>query len=497
MNAMESGSSNANADLLKAEGNALHQAQKYKAAYAKYSEAIKQDPKNAVLWANRAASALAMKSDPQIFYLQATKLDPKYTKAWGRQRTAYFVSLRAPRARMLGNFIRLQSLVSGCLPTNDKLSKTDQVLKAQFEDGMKKAQTNMDRKFIPDHVSLPNDSNVPWKRAMAMEPALVAQQQYTSSEFQQAIDGINEQHTKLINGREAMIGRTGTMGPITCGAVTLEAEQANAWAKGGPKLVQEEAPKRLKAGVLGWIMRGFFTSTFKTQGASAEFVFDALQVLEWGARVWRNVPAEDRGVIFEDTFIRGVKRLYLDFLVESYNKRNGDLETIAKVAREMIDEDMGPAQGAVDPGFASSFWVYPKADANVNLAWYYWQKAQATTDYDEGTELYKESAAHYYKGAILFPQDDGKHASFLRVCLEAHWLAESPLKVTLPIAKKIRESIPEMKKIWEYSATKMARDTWIEKVLSFENYFISEIEAGRVSLEESGGPEGHMNRHRV
>ena len=52
---------NENAERLKAQGNALHVKGLYRAAYKKYSEAIKVDPMNAVYWANRAASGLAMK----------------------------------------------------------------------------------------------------------------------------------------------------------------------------------------------------------------------------------------------------------------------------------------------------------------------------------------------------------------------------------------------------------------------------------------------------
>ena len=53
--------SNENAERLKAQGNALHVRGQYRAAYQKYSEAIREDPMNAVYWANRAASGLAMK----------------------------------------------------------------------------------------------------------------------------------------------------------------------------------------------------------------------------------------------------------------------------------------------------------------------------------------------------------------------------------------------------------------------------------------------------
>lgn len=48
-------------EKLKAAGNAFHVEGKYRKAYSKYSEAIKVDSTNAILYANRAASALSMK----------------------------------------------------------------------------------------------------------------------------------------------------------------------------------------------------------------------------------------------------------------------------------------------------------------------------------------------------------------------------------------------------------------------------------------------------
>lgn len=49
------------ADRLKAQGNALYLAGKHKEAYSLFSEGIKLNPQNAILWANRAATSLAMK----------------------------------------------------------------------------------------------------------------------------------------------------------------------------------------------------------------------------------------------------------------------------------------------------------------------------------------------------------------------------------------------------------------------------------------------------
>lgn len=48
-------------EALKNEGNVLHQEGKYRAAYYKYTEAIKEDPKSAIYYANRAACSIALK----------------------------------------------------------------------------------------------------------------------------------------------------------------------------------------------------------------------------------------------------------------------------------------------------------------------------------------------------------------------------------------------------------------------------------------------------
>lgn len=51
-----------------------------------YSDAIKRDPRNAVLYANRAAASLSLKEylDAAFDAEKAAYLDPSYAKAWGR-----------------------------------------------------------------------------------------------------------------------------------------------------------------------------------------------------------------------------------------------------------------------------------------------------------------------------------------------------------------------------------------------------------------------------
>ncbi|KAG6813249.1 hypothetical protein H0H92_012886 [Tricholoma furcatifolium] len=282
----------------------------------------------------------------------------------------------------------------------------------------------------------------------------------------------------------------------------LEAQHNNAWVTGGPKLVQEQALKRLQTlgwtavrpalsvTVRGWIMRGYLQATLRLPGSSTQFIFDALQVLTWGARTWKNVAKIDRGAIFEATFIRGVKRLYMNILMETSTPQQGILEDIAQVAREILDEYLPPPTYEVDPGFASSFWIYPEADAHIVLGWYYLRKAAATRNDDEYIYLCKEAADEYVKGAKKYPIDDEHFVLFLKIGLEAHWFARSPLKVTLPIAEQVRLSAPAMKVIWEFSSAASFRDPGITQVLEFQKHFKAEVDAGRLTLEDIGIPDG-------
>lgn len=122
------------AETLKAEGNALYTQGDHNGAIKKYTAAINIASDNAILFANRAASRLALK---QFFYFsaffsapffwccrcrykraredaqkvkkslhnsithphftfQATELDPEYAKGWGRLGAAFEVSKNEP-----------------------------------------------------------------------------------------------------------------------------------------------------------------------------------------------------------------------------------------------------------------------------------------------------------------------------------------------------------------------------------------------------------------
>lgn len=121
-----------------------------------------------------------------------------------------------------------------------------------------------------------------------------------------------------------------------------------AWATGDPKRVMEEAPKRLALGgwdsvrpalsvtvryvacppealrhqltaptKRAWIMQGFFKDHISNDFVTAlDFYNTAIEVLQWGTALWKDVSTECKGAIFQASFLRGVKCLRLDTLAK-------------------------------------------------------------------------------------------------------------------------------------------------------------------------------------
>jgi hypothetical protein len=47
-----------------------------------------------------------------------------------------------------------------------------------------------------------------------------------------------------------------------------------------------------------------------------QYLRRALNLLEWGRTIWRDVPKDDRGAIFLDTFVTGLRGMYLRMFME-------------------------------------------------------------------------------------------------------------------------------------------------------------------------------------
>lgn len=59
-----------------------------------------------------------------------------------------------------------------------------------------------------------------------------------------------------------------------------------------------------------WIIRAYLSAGIDRDTAVAlQFYEGAFRILERGREVWKDVPLRDRGIIFEETFIRGLRVL--------------------------------------------------------------------------------------------------------------------------------------------------------------------------------------------
>lgn len=124
--------------------------------------------------------------------------------------------------------------------------------------------------------------------------------------------------------------------------VAFEITQSGAWVDGGVEHAKRQAENTLRE--KGWdtarkalaitvryvsyisgylvidlsrMCRSCFMRAFLEEGArrnarvATQFYGSALTLLEWGQTKWRDVSRDDRGAIFENTFVRGVRRYYL------------------------------------------------------------------------------------------------------------------------------------------------------------------------------------------
>jgi hypothetical protein len=60
-------------------------------------------------------------------------------------------------------------------------------------------------------------------------------------------------------------------------------------------------------------MNGFLDGgLLGNRAGQVEYIGNAVEIIKWGRKVWKDVPRVNRGAIFEETFLRGVQNLLLD-----------------------------------------------------------------------------------------------------------------------------------------------------------------------------------------
>ncbi|KJA28580.1 hypothetical protein HYPSUDRAFT_62222 [Hypholoma sublateritium FD-334 SS-4] len=399
---------NSNAEFLKSQGNELYQKGQYQAAQRKFTDAIKEDPTNAIYYANRAASCLALKEylDAAADAIKATKLDPNYSKAWSRLASATYG---------LGSWaesIHAWEMALECLPLQKQSLETEEKLRNQFTDGLKKSQTAM---ITPQKISgiyVKQGQKMPWEKAAALIQEFADARKISSGfvilqaygEFKEGVEVMKQITKHCVNGMTTWLGKPDALVNITNGImrdprsfhidcpdwilkfneqVIFEAQFFKAWVHGGSKTIKEEAFKLLKQSgwdavkpalsttVRAWLMCGLMATLRGQYQTSMEYYSRVVDVLDWGSHIWQNVPTRNRGVIFERTFIRGAKRLQLSAMhtciTKKVNNLNFTINDMVVLCHKIITEtDANPpsaADGELDVGFMASFWMYPKGEA--------------------------------------------------------------------------------------------------------------------------------------
>ncbi|KAH9897927.1 TPR-like protein [Cubamyces lactineus] len=492
-------------ERLKAEGNALHSKGDYAKARSKYTEAIALDGENAVLYANRAAAYIALKqyldagSDAQ----RAVELDPNYSKAWARLAKASYELHVWPLS------VNAWKKALETLPSAE-LTPTEEQLKQQYEEGLKLAEAEREKSEKKGTTleqnnlhALPTE-DTPWMRALKMEDVLTANNVLNTSAWaiMNAYKDFSEgvRYMKQIKKTDAGIqGNPNALQSIVGGIlrddrvfhmdcedwleklqlqVQFELAAYQGWSTAGPDTVKEEAVKRpeekgwkavrgaLAATIRAWFLRAYFAErSGESRSLALQYYNNVVDVLEWGAKTWHDVPPEDRGYIFQKTFIRAIKRMrmsaYLAALKDAEDEAECNVEDLIDMANQMVDEttkntpkDPNDLEGPIDKGAWYSFYVYPVADAHATLGAVFLQQglsAKQANDTEQAGMMLSTAAKFYNTAAGMYPPDDENFPLFLKVAWEAAYHLGRPLDETLAICKRINDSLPGVRKIWEVS----------------------------------------------
>lgn len=139
-------------------------------------------------------------------------------------------------------------------------------------------------------------------------------------------------------------------------------------------------------------MQAYLRSAFMQDHKSAlQYYGSALSVLEWGRKTWENVPATERGAIFQPTFATAIRRFYIEsyqavyvpaapsssFLYlqsgmqackEHCPSTDYSLDELDRLSKTLIDEldnykPTGREAWFGDHGFFAAFFLYPMAEA--------------------------------------------------------------------------------------------------------------------------------------
>ncbi|GJE92069.1 hypothetical protein PsYK624_082220 [Phanerochaete sordida] len=519
------------ASRLKEEGDKLFKSQKYAAACAKYSAAIELDKDNAVLWANRGAClwAVANYIDAARDCEVATRLNPKYTKAWVRLARCYERVTKYSDSR--DAYIEAMKLLQG-----DDLSVADKSLKRQCHEGLKIVLERIANGSVATFCPTSDVPQLPWMKAYSMrqeickmtkEPASLTSGWILLDAYRQMRKGL-DLLKKIRSGNvsddpreDEVYGECGALESMTAGImicervmfidivdfewrydmqVELECRTYKAFREDtlNGVIAAAEAMQAKKgwaavclpltATLRTWILMAHMADSLEGNVTEALDLFNnAVALLEWA---YKNIPEPHRGGLFQRTILRRLKCLRLECYANARrrNKAKYSLAVIRSQAKAILaDLDAeGPPAADVTPTHKLAYYVYPRALANLMLGSYYdglGVIASQQGDRVKVHESYATAAEHLLRAVELYPKDDEKHLETLIYAIDAMLFADAyTVREALDALERLRDGVPVVDRLWGGSANAKVRGTKVFELRMVELEMRRALEAGEVSM---------------
>ncbi|KAG1804696.1 uncharacterized protein HD556DRAFT_1225938 [Suillus plorans] len=171
------------------------------------------------------------------------------------------------------------------------------------------------------------------------------------------------------------------------------------------------------------------------------------------------------------------------------------LEQLKEEAEDLLKETdivvQTRSDELADPGFISSFIVYPNGLAHAMLGFYHVQMARYATDLLETMLSRVKGAGEYTHASSKYPEDDELHAcgcssaGYLNCTMDCIRNAGVPIENLLMGATVLRDSVPKMQKIWAVSELAMGgRDQKIQANLDRADELMRRVADKTLTLED-------------
>ncbi|KAG8763836.1 hypothetical protein FRC11_011506 [Ceratobasidium sp. 423] len=524
---------------LKAEASELFKSGDSKGAKRVYTRALGhtdlEPHEKAVLYCNRAAAEMKLRrfEDAISDAKRSVEADPTYSRGYERLATAQLGLHRYNDAyESYGKAITLLDAIPE--PTSADIAR-----KVKIEQALAEAQR---KEAGPDVLLIRNATgNMPWDKAAALRPSMNASDGTCTSAwiileahelFSKGCEALWElQRTETSEGT-VIYGRLGAVVDISDGLLRderafhmttsdwkdrygyqaqYEAMEYNAWINQADEaIIMREIRERvatrgwndvrpaLDLTVRAWIMHAFLLRSIPDYNTAVHLLQKVQRFLTWGDHQWPDVPTSQRGVIFEHTFRRSVKRLYLHTLYQAIINNPSpnspfSLAELKNTSAAILDDvEQHPPESEdkdkLTPGYIAAYWVYPTAEALIIDGFYHMQLALTSVPVDPVKQKanYRLAYEKYLSGAERFPKDDENHAYYLKSALECLMESGATLNETLPLMERVRKATPLMKNIWETSSMSLCgRDAALQAVISFEEGVQKQLKDGTLTMNDS------------